>query len=134
MGYENDMDISLSREDLIAELKRLRPLIAADDKEKLKAHRQAERDYLKAFRAACREAARWDYETAKKNYFGITINGSNPRYRRPECPVPQVEILDRMLALIDKSSTKRFNISSRGKYFQIYRLLTFDVPTTKAAC
>lgn len=134
MSYQNDMDISLSREDLIAELKRLRPLIAADDKEKLKAHREAEREYLKAFRAACREAARWDYETAKKNRFGVLVGGGYTHTRRPECPTPQVEVLDRMLALIGKSSTKRFNISSNGKYFQVYRLLTFDVPTTKASC
>lgn len=124
------MDLCLNRDDLIAELKRIRPLLAERDKQKLKEHKQAEREHLAAFRQKCRDAARWDYETAKKNFFSPGIG----RYAGPRCPVPQVEILDRMLALLQKTSTKRFTITPSGRYSDIYRLLTFDVPETKAVC
>ena len=133
----NDIDIVLNRDELVAELKRIRPLIAAEDKRKVQEHREQEREFLKQFRAACREAARWDYETAKNNSFAVRVNARVPgtfRFGRPECPTPQAEVLDRVLALLAKTGVKRFTITPNGRYSDIYRLLTFDVPTTKAVC
>ena len=125
----SDIAIVMTKEELVTELKRLRPLIAADDKAKLKEHRAEEREYLAAFRQACREAARWSYAEARENSFRIPL-----RAFRPRCPQPRAEQLDRQLELIQKSNQTRYTISDRGRYSHLMILLTFDVTKPKAAC
>ena len=125
----NDIAIVMTKDELIAELKRLRPLIAADDKAKLKEHRAEEREYLTAFRQACREAARWSYAEANEKAFRLRVNGFRPR-----CPMPQAAELDRHLELIQKSGQKRFTISNSGRYWKLMQFLTFDVTKPKEVC
>lgn len=125
----NDIAIVMTKEELLAELKRIRPLIAADDKAKLKEHREQEREYLKQFRLACREAARWSYAEARENSFRIPL-----KTFRPRCPVPLVEQLDRQVELIRRSSQKRYTISDRGRYWRLQEFVTYGVTKPKAAC
>lgn len=57
--------LRFTRVQLVAALEARRPWAERVDAERLSAHQRDEREFLTRFRFACREAAKWDYETAK---------------------------------------------------------------------
>lgn len=115
------------RDDLVAALKARLPWARALDKRRKAEHAAAERDYLDAFKARCRDALKWSYADFKRANFEIEA----PYRDRPSCPsmlVPQVEEALRSLAL---SSQRKFTIKSGH---QLHHLLTFDETAKTEAC
>lgn len=115
--------LRFTRDELIAALEARRPWAERLDAEHLAEHQKAEKAYLARFRAACREAVKWDYETAKAKYFTVL---ENSRFGRPECPTSLVAGLDRHLNMIKASRQKSFAISDSGGWSRVFHLLTHD--------
>lgn len=134
-----DIDLTYSRADLLAALAERRKVAVKNNAERLAAHRVAEREYLAAFRKACREAAKWDYETAKKNSFRISSlmprdEGGRWERSQPSCPMSEVSQIDSLVAMIGHVSQTRFTLSRSGRWSTAYAVLTGDVPQVEGLC
>lgn len=131
------MSITLdyTRDELFERLNALLPAAKKADEKALAAHAKAEQAYLKKFHAACRDALKWDYQTAKAHYFEPKImNGRHNSYDAPTCPRSVEQRLTRTIAFLERTTQTRFHLSPRGKWSDIYELLTADVPREKGLC
>lgn len=125
-----DLPLTYTHAELLAALEALRPKFEKADARNLVAHRKAEEAYYTAFKKACREALKWDYETLKKN--GAQLK-TGTRWA-PSCPISQVSQLDSMIAMVHRINQPRFTLSRNGKWERIYRMLTADVPSVEGIC
>ena len=125
------MVLRYTREQILEVIAERRPVAEAIDLRRLAEHKNAEKEFLKRFRAACREAAKWDYDTAKANHFTPAFD----RHRgRPECPRSLVASLDKHVNLIRMSRQKTFIIGESGQWSALYHALTFDPDATPEMC
>jgi hypothetical protein len=121
--------ISISRENMIDALERMLPMAAKYDADAKKAHEAEERATLAAFRERAKEAAKWDYQTAKEHDFELKYRpDGNTRYSwwGPTCPRSQVARIEAALRVVRVSQQKSYNLDARGKHSTLYDLLTWD--------
>jgi hypothetical protein len=120
--------------DLIAALAAKRPVVQALDAKALAAHKAEEKAYYDAFRAACREAAKWSLEEAKKNNF-VLLDPDGCRFSRgPACPRSMEGRLDRIIGILGASNQERYSISDDGHWSDVWKVLTIEAATEKAVC
>lgn len=132
---------NMKREDLLAKLEALLPEAERHDKEAQAQHKLDEKAYLVKFRQACREAVKWSYDEAKKQYFAVNVyDGTRDRYGRrnevdrPTCPISRVQRLTGCIESVRISTMQRFVISHDGKYRNIHRELTAGIKEAKDMC
>lgn len=101
------------------------------DAQNLAKHLKDEKAYLAKFRAACREALKWDYETAKVRRFNVLYPG---RSLSPDCPRSLVAGVDRYLNTIGATRQKSFSISVGGAWSGLFDLLTRDETVKDEMC
>lgn len=127
--------LTFKRDDLIAALEARRAWAERTDKERLAAHKQAEKEYLRAFKAAVKDAAKkvagWTYEEAKAAGFdprpkATWRRGNWVDMDKPSCPASRVAKLDRELVYLRASRQQTFRISSNGQWSTVLFLLTHD--------
>jgi hypothetical protein len=98
------MTITMKKADV---LKRLNERLAdaeAYDAEQLKKHKADEVKALAKFRAQLRHALKWDWETAKKNYFDV-------RFReQPTCPTRSTGPIKGAINMVSFASADRLQI------------------------
>lgn len=114
------------KQDLIDALQARREEFQRIDQERMTQHTQAEKDYLAEFREACKQALKWDYQTAKANYFNVEMSetkGRNNRYGAPTCPHSLEKRLDNILTHLRQTRQERFTLERRGRWSDIYDLL-----------
>src|SRR5688572_16632051 len=93
--------LRFTREQLIDALEGRRAWAEQYDAKKLAGHRADEKAYLAEFRRACREAAKWDYETIKQNHGEVKLRDKKDwRWGPPSCPSMTVAELDRSLSVV----------------------------------
>lgn len=112
--------LRMKKEDLIAHLESLLPAAEADDKKRMAAHKQQEQEYLKLFREVCREAVKWDYETAKANYFK-----TQPKRASPSCPTLTAPRIQEALRRIRIDGRQVYTLSAGGRSSRIFDLVTW---------
>lgn len=119
--------LRFTAEQLIEALEARRPWAEALDARNLRQHTKDEKEYLKTFRAACREALTWDYDQAKKHWFQVgKRNGLPPE---PDCPPSYVVRIEEYLRVVRTS--ERYQVKPRGEWARLHHLLTYD-PDEKA--
>lgn len=126
-----------TKEQLIDALEARRPWAEQYDAKKLAGHRAEEKAYLAEFRRTCREAAKWDYETIKKNRGEVKLrdNDRDWRWGPPNCPSMTVGELDRQLAIVRALRDKaQVTVSDNGQWSRIFFLLTHDENIVSEAC
>jgi hypothetical protein len=96
------MQITMTRDALLEKLTERFNAAKADDACAAKEHKAAEAKALQAFRARLREALKWDYERAKKEYFSAGLS----RDDRPECPVLQQNDIKRQIEMVKLDQRK----------------------------
>src|SRR5690606_38721380 len=112
------------------------------DARNLGKHRKDEARYLAALRKACRNAATWNYEQAKKARFDprslMPRDAEAPRWESspdaPTCPRSEVARIDQVIATVEMTTQPRFTLNPRGKWGALYALLTEDVPKPRGLC
>lgn len=121
--------LHFKREELLAALEARLPWAKALDAKNLAKHQRDERSYEKAFRAACKEAMKWDCAAIKRHY-GIIM----PRNNRsaPSCPLSVVVKLERAIQFVRDDRRKTCSLSSRGEWSAVYWLLTYNEKASKA--
>lgn len=136
-----DLPLSYTKDELIEALRERRKRAEVEDAEALASHEKAEQEYLKAFRRACREAAKWDYATAKEFSFTPTItlgdDWEHTRYGRPSaprCDARKVSEVDSAIEMVQRLRQDRFTLARGGKWFRLYHLLTDDVTQIEGLC
>lgn len=112
--------LRFNRDQLLEALEARKGWAAEIDAENLATHAKDEKAALVEFRAKCREALKWDYKTAKGNYFSVE------KITRPYCPNSLVSDLDRHINHIVASRQVRFVISESGAWSRVHYLLTHD--------
>lgn len=112
--------LQFTREQFVDALEARRPLLQRKDAANLAAHKKAEAACLKQFREQCREAARWDYETAKAKMFTVSID----RYHRPQCPRSLVVKLDEQIRIARATQAKNVRVGQSGQWSAAFWLLT----------
>lgn len=130
---------NMKRDDLLAKLREMLPAAEKADAVTLKKHERDEAAHLKRFKEACREALKWDYETAKAHRFEAKVTKPNSYGGRsdvyaPHCPTARVDIINRAIAEVEMSTLQRFVITETGKYRSIYQILTAGLLPLKAVC
>lgn len=121
----NSIDLRMNRLQILERLQEQLPIAEARDAEVLKAHRQAEAEYLKAFKEACRAAVKWDYVTAKAANFQPVNPYSN---RSPSCPLlvgPRIKEAIRVWSIDGRTSKNQLTIGERGRNSNLYDLLVW---------
>jgi hypothetical protein len=131
--------LTYTKEALLEKLASLRPAAEKRDKAAIAKHKKEEAAYLKRFHAACREALKWDYETAKSSGFNARVTESNDyggknSVSAPRCPSEETNTLERLISLVNYSHQQRFMVTARGKFSEIYDLLTADIVAEKDVC
>ena len=119
-----------TREQLLEVIEARRPEAEQIDAQALAEHEKAKKAFLKEFRQACREGAKWDYETAKEKAFSLPVD----RWRAPKCPPSMVASLDKHRNLVGLARQKTFVLSDSGTWSVLYRLLTFDPDAKPELC
>lgn len=114
--------LRFNRDQLIEALEARRHWAEKLDKKRLAKHARDEAAHLAAFHAGCRAALKWDYATAKGNYFRTSMGKSS----MPSCPRSLVAQLDASLNSIFATRQERFVIDDRGTWSTLHYLLTFD--------
>lgn len=124
-----------SKADLIEALEARRPWAERLDAEHLAKHQKDEQAHLRRFREACREAARWDYATAKTHSFKAgVVNDRGFSVYPPDCPRSLVASLDQQLNIVRATRQERFQISPEGVWSRVHHLLTHDETITAEMC
>ena len=129
--------LRFTRDELVEALEARRPWAEKVDAERLAEHQKAEREYLARFRAACREAAKWDYQTAKARSFVAQVpSDSAHRYKEypPDCPKSLVTLLDRQLAIVRATRQERMQVTESGTWDRVFYLLTHDENAKAEMC
>lgn len=125
---EPTMTLRMTREQLIEALEERRPWAEQLDARNLAEHQRAEADFLKQFRAACREAAKWTYEEAKEHGFNVGLNGNSSS--APSCPrsvSAQLDAAIRWAAIRWARADKRVRVTLRpDNSGSVHWLLTHD--------
>jgi hypothetical protein len=122
--------LRFTRDQLVEALEARRPWAEKVDADRLTKHQKAEQDYLRQFRAACREAVKWDYEEAKKHSFSPWSG----RQYRPDCPRSLVVALDMHLRMVRATRQDRFAVSEDGTWSKVFYLLTHDEDAKAEMC
>lgn len=128
-----DISITMTREDLLAELERRLSLVQTRDKTITDKHKQEEKDNLARWKKDCRE---WNAAQQK-----LTIEGfkrqkygpQSPRFNKATCPTAWTPIVKRMIAEIKLGSQKSYKVSPNG-YSYLYDILTMELPRVKDVC
>ena len=123
--------LRFKREELIEALEGRRAWAEEIDARNLAEHQKAEKEYLAKFKAACREAAKWDYATAKRHHFEVMDDNS---WDRPRCPQSIVAKLDANLNTVKASYQSRYTIADGGGWSQVFYLLTHDETIKAEMC
>jgi hypothetical protein len=125
--------MTYKKDALLEALNALLPIARKQDAEAVKKHKADEKVFLQKFREACREALKWDYETAKNMHFSFRREAFSS-YDRPTCPRRREDTVQRAIDLVTRSPAEKFRIHDSGQYAFIYRVLTEDVKQEKAVC
>lgn len=132
-----------SKQELLDRLESLRPEYERIDAEAAAKHHAEEKAWLKNFRttvrARCAELLKLDYANAKEGhrYSGFTVHAKNEKGENvdpPNCPTSIVEILDRAIAQVQRSSERAFRINPTGQYHYIHFALTRGIDQAGAVC
>ena len=126
--------LRFARDELIEALEGRREWAERLDAEHLAEHQRAEKAFLAKFRASCREAVKWDYQTAKEHYFQVMEGVGRYGSGQPNCPSSLVAKLDRNLSVVRASRQKTFQVSDGGAWSSVYYLLTHDETIKAEMC
>src|SRR5690349_10721912 len=85
------------REQFVAALEARKKWAEQLDAKAMREHKVAEKKALTEFRAACKKAMSWDYETAKEHSFAVERDW---RKDIPKCPVSQAQRIDDILTVL----------------------------------
>lgn len=135
-----DVDISISREDLIAKLRARLPEFKAYDAENLRQHRIKEQEALKLFRGRCKEALKWDWATVARNdcktglINGIYRNGRWQHSEIPSCPVRITDSLEEAIKALELSVQKAYTLHKGGVHGFLHSLLTRNLHLREQDC
>ena len=119
------MNLSYSKDQLLAALRARRAYLTSRDKRELAEHKAAEKKALAEFRAKCREALKVDYATAKRVYNG-GWNSEALKIKAPNCPRLSVPMLERAIEQIERDGRKCYAVNEHGSMSTIHFLLTCD--------
>lgn len=123
--------LRFTKEQLLNALEARRPWAEKYDADRLAEHQKAEKAFLAEFKAACREAAKWDYATAKEHRFEPF---GKKHWDHPTCPRSMVASLDEHLNIIRATGQKSFMVSPRGEWSRLHHLLTHDETIETEMC
>jgi len=119
--------ILMTRDQLLTRLAEQRKVAEQFDKQALAEHRAEEKAYLTDFRANCREALKWDYETAKEKDFEVRpARDGRRRWGQPQCPTSQVIRIDRAIAHVTLDSRAKYALNNSGIHSTLHALVTWD--------
>lgn len=123
----------MSKVELLAELHQVRHIWVDYDAERLKEHRQAEKDALKDWKDKLRVALKADYKTAKNDYAGFS--GRNLlTFNSPPCPISRVDQIDRLIKEVELSNQKVYTITPHGANYRYYQALMDRPDEPKDLC
>ena len=120
--------LRFTKDQLIEALEARREWAQQLDAANLAKHQAEEKAALAKFRQECKEALKWDYQTAKSNWFRVG------KVDRPHCPSSLVASLDRHLNQVKASYQTRYTISESGGWSQVHHLLTHDETIKTEMC
>lgn len=127
MVMNDVVPVVLSREAVIEQLKALIPAAEAEDKKALAEHQAVKKRYLKAFHEACREAAKWDYETGESHGWRPQVKLSDGDDRKlwglRRCPASKANRIKRIVAMVERTTQTKFTLSRTGKNGMLWELL-----------
>jgi hypothetical protein len=128
--------LRFSKDQLLVALRALLPIAKKQDTEAIKQHAIDEKAHLKAFKEACRDALKWDYQTASNRGFTAHVRDGSTLFRksRPSCPMKREDHLNRLIAMVERSERKRYSISQGGQNQGLFYELTRDMPKEKDVC
>ena len=99
------MNITMTREAVMAKLQEQLKIAQAEDVKALKKHKADEETSLKKFKQKLREALSWDYQKLKTNRFHVGVSG-------PSCPYRQAERFEWAIKEVSLDTrTRSFRIS-----------------------
>lgn len=120
--------LRFTREQLLEALEARRPWAERYDADNLKTHQRAEKEALAAFRAKCREAAKWTYSQAvEAGRYSLSLE-------RPHCPASAVALLERNLTYVKTSGQKTYMVTERGDWSRLFWVLTHDETIKSDVC
>ena len=122
----------MSNVELLAELRQVRHIWVDYDAERLKEHRQAEKDALKDWKDRLRVALKADYETAKETY--ISWGSNSLTIKAPSCPVSRTDQIDRLIKQVELSNQKVYTLASTGVNQSYYQALMNRPDERKDLC
>ena len=93
------MKITMTREALLERLADRLKAAKAEDARLLAEHKKEEAKSLITFRKNLRDAMKWNYETAKKKYSGVSLD-------RLSCPMIQANFITRVIASVKLETRK----------------------------
>lgn len=104
----------MDRDELLDRLRSQLVLAEERDAANLATHKLDEAAYLKAFRAACSAAKKWDYATAKRNHFDpmsdVDDEGTRHKTSRPSCPLALAPRYREAIRLVEMDSRTRYTL------------------------
>lgn len=119
--------IRMNKTQILERLAEQLPIATEHDAAELKTHKADEAAHLKKFREACRQAAKWDYKTAKANEFNpLHPMGDTWSARRgPRCPDSVAARITRLAHLVNISSQERYVLGPDGANSSLFRMITW---------
>ena len=132
-----------SKAELLAAIEALRPRAREHDAAAKIKHAKDEKAYLKAWKAAVREALKWDYATAKRHGFKISVTdpGVGEDYfgvrHAPACPTMREHRVDEALSIVGHMAefTRPIEVHQlSSKYRRLWGVLTMNTPEKPEVC
>jgi hypothetical protein len=124
------MDIRMKRDEMLAALEARRSWAKALDAKNEAKHKLEEKAFFKRFRENLRAAIKWDYETARKNWFSVDrVQG------RPTCPSSTEAQLDHAIRQVTADSRKHLVAREQPRGAdRLHYLLTHDETVKANVC
>lgn len=107
------MLLRFKKQQLVDALESRRPWAKKLDAKRKAEHQRAEKRFHELWKSTLKRALSWDYATAKKHHFNVSLDYST-RQTRPECPQGVEVALDRAIAQVEMDGRERYALSDRG--------------------
>lgn len=124
------MDIVMTKEEILRQLKARLPFARKFDAEQLTEHRAAEKAALKDFRDRLRVALKAPYKEVK----GYGRYAGSLALNPPECPVSFTARVKRCIRQVEMDTRQKITLSQKLHTAEIHYCLTFDPYEVRSVC
>lgn len=127
--------ITLTKDQLLAQLEKARPTCKLRDRIAMRDHKRDVGEAYRMFQRRLVEARKWTRDEALANGYSVEVPWQEKNQLRLECPLSLEDALDHHIAVVTLSNRKTYTLTNNGYTTTgLWNMVTIDLPKPKKVC